>query len=210
MTDPEITGDSARVRIIRAAIELFRKQGAHRTSPDEVIEASGVGKGQFYHYFKNKQGMIHAVLQYQLEAIENGTFPVNFNVESWEDLQRWFDFHVELQKRFGMSRACPLGMIGNDVTEGDELIRQDVALIFDVMRGKLASFFRKESAAGRLAKGADEEVLATFCMGVMQGAMLIGKIARSSRPVEQLASQALAHIMSFRLGVQGATCPSSR
>jgi TetR/AcrR family transcriptional regulator, transcriptional repressor for nem operon len=201
MTASEVTGDSTRVRIIRAAIELFRKQGAHRTSPDEIIEASGVGKGQFYHYFKNKQGMIHAVLQYHLDAIENGTFPVNFNVESWEDLQGWFDFHVELQKRFGMTRACPLGMIGSDVTEGGELIRQDVAHIFDVMRGKLGSFFRKESAAGRLAKEADEEVLATFCMGVMQGAMLLGKIARSSRPVEQAASEALAHIMSFRLNL---------
>lgn len=200
MTASEVTDDSARLRIIRAAIELYRKQGAHRTSPDEIIETSGVGKGQFYHYFKNKQGMIHAVLQYHLDAIENGTFPVNFNVDSWEDLQGWFDVHVELQRRFGMRRACPIGMIGNDVTEGDESIRQDIALIFDVMRRKLASFFRKESAAGRLAKGADEEVLATFCMGVMQGAMLLGKVARTSRPVEQVASEALTHVKSFRLG----------
>jgi AcrR family transcriptional regulator len=40
-----------------AAADLFHKQGVHATSPDEVIEASNTGKGQFYHYFKSKEGL---------------------------------------------------------------------------------------------------------------------------------------------------------
>lgn len=188
------------MRIIRAAAELFHKQGIHLTSPDEIIEASGTGKGQFYHYFKNKEGLIHAVMQCYLDEIENGTSPVNFNIDSFADLQGWFERHLELQKMSQMTRACPIGTMANDVTEGDELIRQDVALILDVMRRKLASFFRKEKAAGRLTEEADEEALATFCLGVVQGGMMLGRVTRTSSPAAQVVSEALVHIRTYWVG----------
>jgi len=98
MKTTEATGDSAQLRIIRAAANLFHKQGVHQTSPDEIIEASGTGKGQFYHYFKNKEGLVHAVMQFYLDAIESGKCPVNFNVNSWDELREWFNRHVEMQK----------------------------------------------------------------------------------------------------------------
>lgn len=41
------------MRIIASAADLFHKQGVHATSPDDVIENSDTGKGQFYHYFKS-------------------------------------------------------------------------------------------------------------------------------------------------------------
>jgi len=33
--------------MIRAAADLFHKQGVRATSPDQIIEASATGKGQF-------------------------------------------------------------------------------------------------------------------------------------------------------------------
>ena len=200
MKPGEAAAVSARLRIIRAAEQLFHKQGIHLTSPDEIIEASGTGKGQFYHYFKNKEGLIDAVMQCYLDAIEGGTSLVNFNIDSWEGLQGWFDRHIEMQRMFEMTRTCPIGAIASDVTEGDELVRQSVALIFDVITRKLGNFFRKEKAAGRLAKGADEEALATLCVSAMQGARLLCKVARTTRPAEQAARATLAHIQSFRVG----------
>ena len=70
-------GAQTKLQIIRAAADLFHQQGVRATSPDEVIQASGTGKGQFYHYFKNKEGLVHEVLQAHLEEIKAGTFWVN-------------------------------------------------------------------------------------------------------------------------------------
>jgi AcrR family transcriptional regulator len=141
-------GAETRERIIQTAADLFHKQGVHATSPDEVIEKSNTGKGQFYHYFKNKEGLVHEVLQTHLEAIRTGTAPLKYDIESWDDLERWFMAQVALQKRFRMKRGCPFGTIGNEVTENDELIRQDLSLIFEVVKGKLAAFFIREKAKG--------------------------------------------------------------
>lgn len=187
----------SRTRIIRTAADLFHLKGARATSPDEIIEASRTGKGQFYHYFGSKEGLIHEVLQTYLEAIKNGASPVNYEVRSWNDLEKWFVAHVELQKHYEMTRGCPFGTLGNEVTPNDELIRQDVSLIFEVVKNKLVTFFVKEKAKGRIAKRANEEFMADFCIATIQGAMLMGKISRSSQTVESTIREALAHLRSY-------------
>ncbi len=192
-----VRGAETRLRIIRTAADLFHKQGARATSPDEVVEASATGKGQFYHYFKSKEGLIHEVLQAHLQAIKTGTAPVSYEISSWQDLERWFLAQLELQKSFQMTRGCPFGTIGNEVTENDELIRQDVSLIFEVVKSKLAAFFIKEKARGRLAKRASEENMADFCLAAIQGAMLMGKVKRDNKTVETTIREALAHLKGY-------------
>src|SRR5215510_15242383 len=108
------TGIETKRRIIAAAADLFHKQGVHLTSPDDIIEASGTGKGQFYHYFKNKEGLVHEVLQAHLESIRAATAPIKYDVNSWQDLERWFLAQLELQKSFNMTRGCPFGTVGNE------------------------------------------------------------------------------------------------
>lgn len=121
-----VRGAETRLRIIRTAADLFHKQGVRATSPDQIIEASRTGKGQFYHYFRSKEGLIHEVLQTHLDAIRSGTAPLQYEISSWKDLEKWFLAQIELQKSFAMTRGCPFGTIGNEVTENDELIRQDL------------------------------------------------------------------------------------
>src|SRR6516225_1129024 len=197
MTKRSAQGSETRLRMIQAAADLFHKQGVHATSPDDVIEASNTGKSQFYHYFKNKEGLVHEVLQTHLEAIRTGTAPLKYEIESWEDLECWFRANLELQKQFRMKRGCPFGTIGNEVTENDELIRQDLSLIFEVISNKIASFFRKEKAKGRLVETADEEAMADFCIAMIQGAMLLGKVKRHSRLVDTTIREALAHLKHY-------------
>ena len=89
-----VRGAETRQRIIQVAADLFHKQGVRATSPDEIIESSRTGKGQFYHYFKSKEGLVHEVLQAHLEAIRTGRAPVNYEITSWQIwssgfLRRW-------------------------------------------------------------------------------------------------------------------------
>jgi TetR/AcrR family transcriptional repressor of nem operon len=190
-------GAATKARIIRAAADLFHKQGVGATSPDEIIEASKTGKGQFYHYFKSKDGLVHEVLRTYLDDITNGTAPLTYQIDSWDDFERWFFANIELQKRFQMTRGCPFGTIGNEVTENNELIRQDLSLIFEVVKGKLAAFFIKEKAKGQLSPEANEEQMADFCIATIQGAMLLGKIKRNSQTVETIVREALAHLKHY-------------
>jgi AcrR family transcriptional regulator len=197
MTERSTRGEQTRMRIIRAAADLFHQKGARATSPDEIIEASRTGKGQFYHYFKNKEGLVHEVLQAYVDEIKTGTAQIDYEISSWRGLEEWFLAHLKLQQKYHMTRGCPYGTLGSEVSADDELIRQDVSLIFELVKRKLAAFFIGEKAKGRLRARADTERMADFCLATIQGAMLMGKIDRSSRPVEEVAREAIAHLRSY-------------
>jgi TetR/AcrR family transcriptional repressor of nem operon len=190
-------GAATRQRILRTAADLFHKQGVGATSPDEILEASRAGKGQFYHYFGSKEGLVHQVVLSYIEAVESGGGPVNYEVRSWDDLERWFVAHIELQKHFRMLRGCPFGSIGHGVSEKDELIRQDLSHLFEIIKNKLRAFFIAEQAQGKITADADTERMADFCVAAVQGAMLMGKVKRSPLPVEAAVKEALAHLRRY-------------
>jgi hypothetical protein len=81
--------------------------------------------------------------------------------------------------------------------ERDGAIREDLSRIFELVKGKLVAFFAKEKEAKRLAKNASAELLADFCIATIQGAMLVGKVKKNSRPVEATVRETLAHLKGY-------------
>jgi TetR/AcrR family transcriptional regulator, transcriptional repressor for nem operon len=185
--------------MIDAAVDLFHLQGVKGTSVDEVLAKSATGKGQFTHYFRTKDSLVHAVLQHLHEAIQGGFTPTGYDVRTWEDLDRWFARYLEFQRSVNLERSCPIGTIGNDVHDQQPLLRQDVRLFFEWARGTLGRFFAERRAAGELPPESDPDALADLCLTVMQGGMLITKITRSTRTFENAARQALAFVGAARV-----------
>jgi AcrR family transcriptional regulator len=188
----------ARQRMLDAALELFHRHGVNGTSVDGVLEASGTGKSQFSHYFKTKEGLVHAVLQYLHEVIRDGKVESRYDVKTWDELDAWFDTYIAFQESQGFAKSCPLGTIGNDVTDAQPLLRQDVRLFFQWCRSTLARFFAERRAAGELPADADPDGLADLFIAVMQGGMLITKVTRSPDAFKRAAAQALAYVKSLR------------
>lgn len=191
-------GEKTRQKIIETAFDLFHQKGLQATSVDEVLEGSGTGKGQFYHYFASKEALVHAVLQAFYQRLKNGEGPIPSSIETWNDLEEWFRCHSNLQKSFQCKRGCPVGTIANELAQNDELIRQDITLIFEYFHSILARFFQAEKAKGALKPSADPDGLADFCLSAVQGGMLIGKVKRSLEPVENSIAHSLAYLKSFR------------
>lgn len=52
---------STKSRIIKAAWNLFYKNGYEHTTVDEIIASSKTSKGTFYHYFKGKEALLNTL-----------------------------------------------------------------------------------------------------------------------------------------------------
>lgn len=71
---------STKESIIKAAQDLFEQKGYHATSVQAIVDAAGVTKGAFYHYFESKEDLLLLVhdqfIDYQLskarEIIDRG------------------------------------------------------------------------------------------------------------------------------------------
>ena len=188
-----------RTRMIEAALDLFHRQGVNATSIDQVLELSHTGKSQFSHYFKTKDGLIQATLEYLHRVVRSGESPSSYEIKTWEDMERWFQQYIDYQKSVDFERSCPLGTIGNDLSNEQPMLRMEVRLFLEWARGKLARFFAERQAAGELQPSAQPEALADFCISIMQGGMLLTKMKRDSDMFEHAAAQANAYIKSLRV-----------
>lgn len=185
-------------KMINAAIDLFHRQGVNATSIDQVLESSGTGKSQFSHYFKNKEGLVHAALTHLHDVIRSGEAQTGYDIKSWKEMDQWFQSFIDFQTSVNFERSCPIGTIGNDVADNQESLRTDIVNFLTWSRGRLARFFEERKNAGELPTKVDAEALADFCIAIMQGGMLLTKIKRNSDMFENAASEAQAYIKSLR------------
>lgn len=189
-------GQETRQAILDAAFDLFHERGIHATSIDDILKKSGAGKSQFYHYFKNKEGILHEILQDAYHMIKNGDTHMK-PIHSWDDFRSWLDAAIEKQEEHGYSRACPIGQISGQLCDDDELLRQDINLIFEAVKDFPKEFFIAAKARGELSEDADPDTMADMCVATMQGASLLAKANKNSMSLRNTADHLYAYIRSF-------------
>jgi AcrR family transcriptional regulator len=60
-----------RAEILRAALRAFRDQGYHRTTLEDIADLVGVRKTALYHYFPDKESILHACHQQGLAEVHH-------------------------------------------------------------------------------------------------------------------------------------------
>jgi TetR/AcrR family transcriptional regulator, transcriptional repressor for nem operon len=102
-------------RIVQTADLLFYEKGYNRTSFSDIADATGIGRGNFYHYFKSKDSILDAVIEYRMRAIAQ-------QIGAWEaahaePLARLKCFVDILRgSEFGAVRyGCPLGTLNSEL-----------------------------------------------------------------------------------------------
>lgn len=190
---------SSKQKIIKTAMSLFHFQGVHKTGIDEILRKSGTGKGQFYHYFRSKDDLVHQVLQVFLSRLKSQEIAIAKELKTWKDLEQWFFFYIESQKEMGCDRNCPIATIGAEISTEQDLLRKDACDIFECARQPLLNFFRMMKDSGKIKKSIDPKSLTDFCYSIMQGGLLVAKIQRDITPFENSVNHALQYIYSLKI-----------
>src|SRR3972149_9394116 len=105
------TRSTTRAEILEAACRLISLKGFHRTSLDDILRESNVGKGNFYHYFKSKEELGYAILDRMAEAHREGVLAPILRESSDPLLQlfRYLDRIVEIQRENRGVGGGPMG-----------------------------------------------------------------------------------------------------
>ena len=59
-----------RLKIFRAAVQLFAKNGHDRVTVEEITEAADVGKGTFFNYFASKDHVLGVLVEIQMAKVK--------------------------------------------------------------------------------------------------------------------------------------------
>lgn len=80
-----------RIRLILAADELFYKKGVATTTLANIAELSEVPLGNVYYYFKSKEDILLAAIEYRKKVIEDNLALLNSFPEGIARLKGWLD-----------------------------------------------------------------------------------------------------------------------
>jgi len=171
MTDSGSAGRAGkRERLVAAAGDLLHRQGAHRTKLSEVAEAADVPAGNVYYYFKTRDDLVWAVVDWQaaqftamLAALEGQGSPADrlkALARSWDDMR-------DLVARYG----CPAGTLAAELGKDDNAPGRDPAKPMTVLVEWAQAQFAE---LGR----PDARDLAITLLAGVQGAALLASTLR--------------------------------
>ena len=190
-------GRASRGRIVEAAADLMFARGVRGTNLDDVLAAAGVGKGQFYHYFADKDDLVHAVIARQTARVLEGQRPALDALDSWAAIAAWFDLLVAIEEAQGCLGGCPLGSLASELSDHDETARAALVAAFDRWEGYLAHGLGRMRERGELRDAADPATLAASTMASIQGGLLLAQTRRDARALRLALDAALAHLRTF-------------
>ena len=178
-----------RDRIVLAAGELFWLQGYEATSLAEILDKAEVNSGSLYYFFKSKEALLLAVLNWYLANLNREVLDPVFS-RTTDPIERVFG--ILDGYRIGLTLTactggCPIGNLSIEVGDHIPAAREKIAQNFENWR--LAVRQCLEDAGPRLPEDLDRDELATFVLTVMEGAVMQARAHGSLKPYDAAIQQ---------------------
>ena len=174
-------GRATRERIVQAAAELVAEKGAAGMSLDDVRARTGASRSQLYHYFEDRDDLVHAVIDVTADSVLDRQGELLDHLDSWAGIDRWFDTLVQDQIDRQARGGCPIGCLAGQLAERDPDARAAIAAGLERYEAHLRDGLTRMKARGKLRKDADPAALAIATMASMQGGLLLTQVRRDPR-----------------------------
>ena len=171
-------GRATRERIVQAAAKLVAEKGAAGMSLDDVRARTGASRSQLYHYFEDRDDLVHAVIDVTADSVLDRQGELLDHLDSWAGIDRWFDTLVQDQIDRQARGGCPIGCLAGQLAESDPDARAAIAAGLERYEAHLRDGLTRMKARGKLRKDADPAALAIATMASMQGGLLLTQVRR--------------------------------
>ena len=185
--------------IVEVASRLVHLRGFNHTSLGEILKESGVGKGNFYYYFRSKEELGYAIIannfkQFSEEVTGKAFGNARDAVAQLDDL---LDILLDMHRKRNCAGGCPLGNMAMEMSDIHEGFRKKFQEVFDAWGIQVASALRKAQAGGQLAGHVDLLALAQFVIASVEGAILLAKVKKDSTVLERCFEELKKHIWMY-------------
>src|SRR5437899_11794282 len=171
-------GRATRERIVQAAAKLVAEKGAAGMSLDDVRARTGASRSQIYHYFEDRDDLVHAVIDVTTDAVLARQGELLDHLDSWAGIDRWFDALVQHQIDRQACGGCPIGSLAGQLAESDPGARAAIAAGLERWEAHLRDGLTRMKTRGKLRNDADPAALASSTMARLPGGLLATHVRR--------------------------------
>jgi TetR/AcrR family transcriptional regulator, transcriptional repressor for nem operon len=186
--------ESARIKLLNAALSVIRAKGYSATSVDELCAAASVSKGSFFHNFPSKEALGVEAVKYWSDTtgLLFEAAPYHKHTDPLERVLGYIDFRSSLIGGPVEAFTCLVGTMVQEVYKSSDAIRAAC----DASISGHAQTLESDISLALAARGITSmtaQSLALHTQAVLQGAFILAK-AKSG---PDAARESVAHLKRY-------------
>lgn len=176
---------------LRAAVDVFWDSGYEKTSLDDLVDKTGVGRQSLYDTFGNKRSLYLRALDEYRRMTQSDTKSLFDSGLGVRECFRAILFGIAGESRTRLERGCM--MINANLERAradkalDSLVKRNATEVREIFSAALQSGQR----SGEIPSDKDPVALAAFMFSTVHGMRHLGRTSADRASLEQIATVAL-------------------
>ncbi len=177
---------TSRERLLDGATQLIQHRGFDRTSVADILTAAEVGKGAFYHHFKDKESLGLAVLERdRQDFMEMLDICLNAGPTPLDGLDRFFAEAMNKHKEKRFVGGCLWGNTALEMSDSNPVFADFAVAVFDQWLGKIAAVVETGQQAGQIRGDCSPGELAHSVVAAVEGGIMLSRLKKDETPMKE-------------------------
>lgn len=173
--------------IVHKAFKLFYENGFKSTSINDVMKATKMTKGAFYHHYKSKHQLGLEVIELKLQkrVYDGMIVPLQKSGKAIEILENTFLNRIKSFPLYDKQNGCPMNNFINEI--GNYEVSYQLALknIIEKWKSALVTLIEKGKTQGNIKNEIPSEAIAIYLISAFEGIRGIRKLYSDDETLNQ-------------------------
>lgn len=174
----ELKSEITKQHIVHKAFELFYENGFKATSINDVMKATKMTKGAFYHHYKSKQQLGLEVIELKLKkrVYDGMIIPLEEPGNAIDILENTFLHRIKSFPMYDKQNGCPMNNFINEVGNYEKSYQSALKSIIEKWKSSLVILLEKGKEQGNIKTEIPSEAAAIYLISAFEGVRGIRKI----------------------------------
>jgi TetR/AcrR family transcriptional repressor of nem operon len=184
-----------RTALLEAGIDLMIQKGYAGTGIQEILKASSIPKGCFYHYFDSKEHFALEIIRHFDQGFTSEVLSVLRNPER-KPLDRLRDYCETTRKHLEQDKnGCPIAVLSQEMSAQSEVLRAELCTVLGRWRDAITECIEEGQKIGEIRTDCDARQLAEVLASAWAGAKMRAKTCKSSEPTDAVIDVLIGHCL---------------
>ncbi len=175
-------GAITREHVLESAMNLINTKGYGATSINDIIEISGVKKGNLYFHFSNKEELVYAMIEKARDDYNNFLRSRVKGETSLQKLYSIFDSIFRFHRARKFEGGCIFGNIALEMGDENPRFARLIKDIFDEWAEMFLPLIRAGQKEGSIRGDIGADFLARHIVAALEGGVMLTRL--SKRPAD--------------------------
>jgi len=176
--EQELKSELTKQNIINTAFTLFYENGFKSTSINDVMKATKMTKGAFYHHYKSKEQLGLEVLEKKIQkrVYDGMVAPLKEKGNAMEIIEYTFLNRIKSFPFYEKTHGCPMNNFINEVGDYETSFQIALKNIIETWKKAIIELLEKGKKENQIQKNIASEAVAIYLISSFEGIRGIRKL----------------------------------